>query len=167
MSTSSKVIINKLVNEIGLVEKCVNCDTTQQLTIDHIIPKYHGGANYYANMQIMCRKCNLEKRSTLSDVRILCVSGNDIIDDIFIRNRTNITIRGIKHVIKVCFHTTIYKFRHRVLTEDDYMRFVEYLDVYRIKLETNRSGFCPFESKLRIQPTMNFNFEPRMIAWQL
>ena len=167
MSSSSKVIINKLVNDVGLVKKCVECNTTKNLTIDHIIPKYHNGSNFYANMQIMCAQCNSHKSAKLMDKTDVFVNGHDVIDDICIRNRRNITIRGIKHVIKVCFHITIHQFRHRVLTEYDYLRFVEYLNVYRIKLETNRRGLCPSETKLRIKPTMNFNFEPKCISWQI
>ncbi len=43
--------------------KCLHCgetDTTK-LTIDHIIPKIHGGSNQPDNLQSLCRSCNSRK----------------------------------------------------------------------------------------------------------
>ena len=41
--------------------KCVQCSATSYLEFDHIIPHAKGGANTIANVQLLCRKCNLEK----------------------------------------------------------------------------------------------------------
>ena len=41
--------------------KCVQCGATSYLEFDHIIPHSKGGASTVNNVQLLCRKCNLEK----------------------------------------------------------------------------------------------------------
>jgi tellurite resistance protein len=41
--------------------RCVRCSATDYLEFDHIIPHGKGGANSVANVQILCRRCNLQK----------------------------------------------------------------------------------------------------------
>jgi 5-methylcytosine-specific restriction endonuclease McrA len=41
--------------------KCVQCSATSYLEFDHIIPHSKGGASTANNVQLLCRKCNLEK----------------------------------------------------------------------------------------------------------
>lgn len=41
--------------------KCVNCNATEKLEIDHIIPVSRGGREDEDNMQVLCKKCNLKK----------------------------------------------------------------------------------------------------------
>ena len=41
--------------------KCVQCGATSYLEFDHIIPHTKGGANTVANVQLLCRNCNLKK----------------------------------------------------------------------------------------------------------
>jgi len=41
--------------------KCVQCGATSYLEFDHIIPHNKGGANTAANIQLLCRNCNLKK----------------------------------------------------------------------------------------------------------
>jgi len=41
--------------------KCVQCGATSYLEFDHIIPHTKGGANTVANIQLLCRSCNLKK----------------------------------------------------------------------------------------------------------
>ena len=38
--------------------KCINCGSTVDLTIDHIIPKCAGGTNAIDNLQTLCLRCN-------------------------------------------------------------------------------------------------------------
>lgn len=38
--------------------KCVRCDATEDLTIDHIFPRSIGGTHAIANLRTMCRSCN-------------------------------------------------------------------------------------------------------------
>jgi len=41
--------------------KCTQCGATSYLEFDHIIPHTKGGANTLANVQLLCRSCNLKK----------------------------------------------------------------------------------------------------------
>ena len=41
--------------------RCVACGATEDLTIDHIVPLAAGGSNDPANLQVLCRLCNLRK----------------------------------------------------------------------------------------------------------
>lgn len=40
---------------------CVYCDSTEGLTVDHVIPKSKGGSERINNLVIACRHCNLSK----------------------------------------------------------------------------------------------------------
>lgn len=41
--------------------KCLRCNTTENLTLDHVIPKVRGGRDWIQNIQTLCRKCNFAK----------------------------------------------------------------------------------------------------------
>ena len=45
--------------------KCVECSATSYLEFDHIIPFIKGGASTFANVQLLCRNCNLKKSDRL------------------------------------------------------------------------------------------------------
>ncbi len=45
--------------------KCVQCSATEYLEFDHVIPFSKGGANTEANIQILCRNCNLQKSNRI------------------------------------------------------------------------------------------------------
>lgn len=45
--------------------KCVKCGGQESLEFDHIIPFSKGGANTYRNLQILCKKCNIEKSNKI------------------------------------------------------------------------------------------------------
>ena len=41
--------------------KCVYCNSTKNLTIDHIIPSSRGGGNDFLNLVCCCNACNTKK----------------------------------------------------------------------------------------------------------
>lgn len=41
--------------------RCADCTATDYLEFDHIIPHSKGGSNSDANIQLLCRRCNLKK----------------------------------------------------------------------------------------------------------
>ena len=44
--------------------RCVYCDvdlTNSEVHLDHVIPESQGGETTFHNLQVTCRKCNLEK----------------------------------------------------------------------------------------------------------
>lgn len=44
---------------------CQDCGATEKLTIDHIIPLFHGGSNDLANLRTLCLTCNCRKGSKM------------------------------------------------------------------------------------------------------
>lgn len=42
-------------------KKCKLCGSTQNPTVDHIIPLTRGGTNEFVNLQLLCRDCNQRK----------------------------------------------------------------------------------------------------------
>jgi len=52
-----------------LYDHCLCCDTTEDLTLDHIVPLAEGGAHSFENCQILCRPCNSSKGTQTIDYR--------------------------------------------------------------------------------------------------
>lgn len=46
----------KIKNRLG--NKCSQCGSTHDITIDHITPRALGGSNSYNNLQLLCGDCN-------------------------------------------------------------------------------------------------------------
>ena len=45
-------------------ERCVYCGldlTGMEIHLDHVVPESQGGETTYDNLQVTCRKCNLDK----------------------------------------------------------------------------------------------------------
>lgn len=45
--------------------KCVKCGSRENLEYDHIIPVSKGGSNTVRNIELLCEKCNREKRDNI------------------------------------------------------------------------------------------------------
>jgi hypothetical protein len=45
--------------------RCVGCGVSDYLEFDHIIPHARGGANTVNNVQLLCRRCNAEKKDRI------------------------------------------------------------------------------------------------------
>ncbi len=46
--------------------RCVRCESTENLTIDHIVPVSHGGSRYsLSNHQTLCYACNQAKADSV------------------------------------------------------------------------------------------------------
>jgi hypothetical protein len=56
-------VMDKVWNRDGGM--CVKCGSQENLEFDHIIPFSKGGATTYSNMQLLCKKCNLEKTNRI------------------------------------------------------------------------------------------------------
>lgn len=41
--------------------KCIKCESSEKLHLDHIHPISKGGKNDISNIQILCGKCNMKK----------------------------------------------------------------------------------------------------------
>jgi hypothetical protein len=41
--------------------RCCSCQSDSHLTLDHIVPRSHGGTNDVENLQVLCRTCNSKK----------------------------------------------------------------------------------------------------------
>jgi hypothetical protein len=46
--------------------KCVECGSTENLSLDHIVPRTSGGGHGKENLQTLCRRCNSSKNNRLS-----------------------------------------------------------------------------------------------------
>jgi 5-methylcytosine-specific restriction endonuclease McrA len=46
--------------------KCRRCGSTHELQFDHIVPKSRGGAGCAANVELLCKRCNLSKRASVA-----------------------------------------------------------------------------------------------------
>jgi hypothetical protein len=56
-----KYIFTHSLTDFGITPSCVICGSTEDLTIDHIIPQKWGGSNIKNNKRVLCRSCNSKK----------------------------------------------------------------------------------------------------------
>ncbi len=55
------------VNKPNEAKNCFNCESTQQLEFDHKWPIAKGGTDHPENFQVLCKKCNQEKKVDVSE----------------------------------------------------------------------------------------------------
>jgi 5-methylcytosine-specific restriction endonuclease McrA len=48
---------------------CRRCGATEDLTIDHVIPRVAGGTNHFLNVQTLCDACNRTKGNAIPEGR--------------------------------------------------------------------------------------------------
>ena len=53
--------INIIARDKNRCQYCTKCFPTEELTMDHILPKSRGGKNTWTNLVASCRKCNQRK----------------------------------------------------------------------------------------------------------
>ena len=61
---SSSRYIPKAVRQAVLIRdnnRCVKCGNQKDLQFDHIVAVANGGSNEEANIQLLCKRCNLDK----------------------------------------------------------------------------------------------------------
>jgi 5-methylcytosine-specific restriction endonuclease McrA len=64
----SKIVMNKPSRSMIYKRDnhtCQYCESTQRLTIDHVIPKCRGGEDTWENLVVACSSCNTKKGNTL------------------------------------------------------------------------------------------------------
>lgn len=49
----------RLISRDG--EKCAHCGTSEELSVDHVVPLCRGGSSRIDNLQLLCKKCNVQK----------------------------------------------------------------------------------------------------------
>lgn len=55
--------MSKSLRPLIKMKKCRFCYSTEDLTVDHIIPKSKGGTDDPKNLQCLCKRCNTMKSS--------------------------------------------------------------------------------------------------------
>jgi 5-methylcytosine-specific restriction endonuclease McrA len=53
--------------------RCVACGTSENLTLDHVVPRSRGGSDADSNLQTMCRSCNQDKADKMPEELALSV----------------------------------------------------------------------------------------------
>jgi HNH endonuclease len=46
--------------------RCRRCGSTEELQFDHIVPRSRGGSGSAANVELLCRRCNLAKLANVA-----------------------------------------------------------------------------------------------------
>ncbi len=67
MGTRSRYISNRVKGEVWARDsgRCVECGSNVDLQFDHVIPYSFGGGNHAANIQLLCKSCNLKKSNKI------------------------------------------------------------------------------------------------------
>jgi 5-methylcytosine-specific restriction endonuclease McrA len=68
----------RLIEKFG---KCTYCESTKELTLDHIIPKKLGGNSTQSNLTLACLTCN--QRKAHKDIQRWCREVEMTLEEIF------------------------------------------------------------------------------------
>lgn len=63
MATLTKKEWEEILAKYG--NKCIRCNTTENISMDHIVPLSRGGIHTKENVQPLCRSCNSKKKNRL------------------------------------------------------------------------------------------------------
>jgi len=58
-----------LANLYGHV--CMSCGSTEEITLDHVVPRADNGWSSLSNLQLLCKSCNVSKADSYADYRFL------------------------------------------------------------------------------------------------
>lgn len=58
--------------------RCLACNATKRLTIDHILPQCKGGSDFPENLQTLCSMCNGIKDDEIIDFITMCRASKDM-----------------------------------------------------------------------------------------
>jgi 5-methylcytosine-specific restriction endonuclease McrA len=50
---------------------CMECGATDNLTVDHVIPRADNGWSSLSNLQLLCKECNVSKAANYTDYRFM------------------------------------------------------------------------------------------------
>ncbi len=128
--------IGKLTNILSS-NKCCECGSSKNLSMDHIIPKSKGGAkNHIANLQVMCSTCNNIKGSTITEEYDEYVLLERIISCDTKSARIS-RIYGTKMLSFVVTSSVKDYNQSVVMHTSEINKLIEYADVYDINLRNN------------------------------
>lgn len=65
-----KRILDALTRKGNKGNRCVKCGSTEELTIDHIIPLSKGGGDEPQNWQTLCKPCNVRKGNRMEPRKV-------------------------------------------------------------------------------------------------
>lgn len=123
-----KYKVDSIQKELGIYN-CSVCNTTKDLSIDHIIPISKSGLDGLANFDILCDRCNREK-----DNKILVPYGIGCryadIQGLVVKVDRAVPKEYKQAVFKSCFPSELDY--HKVVLWRDLEKALEYFEVYRI-----------------------------------
>ncbi len=64
IKSNALVVLDKEIKRL-YSSNCIHCGTTENITMDHLIPVSRGGRHSIGNIVPMCQKCNFSKHSKL------------------------------------------------------------------------------------------------------
>lgn len=132
----SKELQNELVDSFNHDHKCCVCDTTNDLTIDHIYPKSLGGLDNILNMRITCSKHNGNKGNYIDySLEYMSVAYiNTAFLKRIVKSNNHLSTHYTETIIKKAIGRTAYN-ENYCISMKDYDYFVEFMGLYGVKIK--------------------------------